>query len=78
MKTLTQSPLRRYREQVCQSRAEFCRRHRLGYQSTALAEIGLVPHPSNLIRVLSNLTQLPEPVLLAEHKSWLESCPVDK
>ncbi|MBT9586060.1 hypothetical protein IV102_22150 [bacterium] len=71
MKTVLDNPLRRLREGFTASRADFCRRYRLGYQSVALAEVGLVPNPANLIRVLADLTGRPPDELLIEHKSWL-------
>jgi hypothetical protein len=71
--TVQDNPLRRLREGITPSRADFCRRHRLGYQSVALAEVGLVPHPANLIRVLAGLTGRQPEELLTEHRAWLAS-----
>lgn len=67
------SPLRKLRESLCGSRSDFCRRHRLGYQSVALAEVGLVENPVNLLTVLGKLTGRPIESIRAEHQSWLES-----
>lgn len=71
--TVQDNPLRRLREGFTASRADFCRRYRLGYQSVALAEVGLVPNPANLIRVLSGLTGQQPAELLAAHRAWLEN-----
>ena len=67
------SPLRKLRESLCGSRSDFCRRYRLGYQSVALAEVGLVQNPVNLLTVLGKLTGRPVESILAEHEAWLVS-----
>lgn len=73
MNNVLENPLRKLREGVTTSRADFCRRHKLGYQSVTLAEIGLVPRPSNFIRVLASLTGRPAADLLAQHQEWLSN-----
>ncbi len=70
--TSASSPLRDLRESLCASRADFCRRHGLGYQSVTLAEVGLVPNPARLIEVLARLTGRKRDELLQAHKTWLE------
>ena len=64
------NPLRSLRENFCLSRADFCRRHRLGYQSIALAEVGLVENPANFLRVLAQLSEKPVEQLHFEYREW--------
>ena len=68
------SPLRSLRSEICPSRADFCRKYRIGYQSVTLAESGLVSQPMNLIRILARETGRPLKDIFDAHSAWMNRC----